>query len=403
MIQPAGLGMALSIACHLRWTTRIDLTFLLFQIVRTNCTKLSWHWNLDFTRVVSESAAIFEYARQGSITDVQRLLAAGKACAKDVTKSGMTLLHTASKPGNEDLVRLLIREGAEIDGPDEDGETPLHRALEFDNNYQVARLLIENGADLANKTTDGRTPLHTLFSSTIAEIILKEHLLEAVLPSTDGTSTTHLLSRSSRTTLDMFQKGRKFDLAELWAQDNLSRTCLHFASSAGNLEILSMLLGQALTHDVERQDSNGRRPLHYAAETSRAAAVIDMLVARGCDLYAVDGRGQTAMHWVASWRQLAAARRLAALDPEGRLMRMRKDGKRPLDLVCKEKEPTLFAVLKSSEPSTEPEATVATRRRLFGLSCNNLGVQVARIRAKTYGGVLLLASLVWLVILLDNL
>ena len=361
--EPAGFGVGLSLTRPRRWKTRIEVTLILLKIAIKNWNRCSINWSLDFIRVVPDHSPIFESARKGSVDEVKEMFATGKATAKDVTRFGITLLHTASKPGNEEVVQLLIQEGAEINASDEDGETPLHRALEFNNNYNVARKLIENGADLANKTTEGGTPLHNSFSDTIAEVVSKDYRIEATSSNSQGMTTSHFFAQSSRTTLDVFRKGCQIDLANLWSRDNLGRTCLHFAVSAGNLSILPYLLEQASSTDIQRRDFKGRQPLHYAAQSSRAVQVINILIDKGCDLYAVDEMGQTAMHWAAYWKQMDAAKRLAAVDLEKRQVQPRKDGKFPWDLVCIENDPVLYEFLKSLNPSKKAEIRMTVRRR----------------------------------------
>lgn len=179
-------------------------------------------------------------------------------------------------------------------------------------------------------------------------------------------STSHFFAQSSRTALDVFRKGRQFDLANLWSRDNLGRTCLHFAVSAGNLSILPYLLEQASSTDIKRRDFKGRQPLHYAAQSSRAVQVIDMLIDWGCDLYAVDEMGQTAMHWAVYWKQIDAAKRLAVLDLEKRQVQPGKDSKSPWDLVCIQNEPVPYEFLKSLDPYKEAEIRMAVRRRSVG-------------------------------------
>lgn len=375
---------------------RIEVTF---KIAIINRNRYRVHWNLDFIRVVPDHSPVFESARRGSVDEVKAMFAAGKATAKDVTRFGITLLHIASKPGNEEVVQLLIDEGAEINAADEDGETPLHRALEFNKNYNVARKLIENGADLANKTTDGGTPLHNLFSDTIAEVVSKDFGIEATATNSQGMSTSHFFAQSSRTTLDVFRKGRQFDLVTLWSRDNLGRTCLHFAVSAGNLSILPYLLDQASSAEIKRRDFRGRQPLHYAAQSSRAVQVIDMLVDRGCDLYAVDEMGQTAMYWAAYWRQIDAAKRLAALDLEKRQVQPRKDGQFPWSLVSMEEEPVMYEFLKSLDPSKDAEIRTVVGRPPVGSRRIPSKVQIGNVNTVILSmGVSILLLLIALII-----
>lgn len=71
-----------------------------------------------------------------------------------------TPLHYASD-GEEciEMVATLIRQGAEIDAPDNQGRTPLHMACRR-GSATVTRALLEAGADPDEADRDGRTPVH---------------------------------------------------------------------------------------------------------------------------------------------------------------------------------------------------------------------------------------------------
>ena len=54
---------------------------------------------------------------------------------------------------------LLLDRGAEVNGKDNSGWTPLHYAA-WDGHADVAALLLDRGAEVNVKTIDGWTPLH---------------------------------------------------------------------------------------------------------------------------------------------------------------------------------------------------------------------------------------------------
>ncbi|TRX96041.1 hypothetical protein FHL15_003183 [Xylaria flabelliformis] len=69
-------------------------------------------------------------------------------------------LLTAISLGNYRVVRLLIRSGANIDTPDQDGMTPLHLAVQR-GDLDRARALLDLGADVMTVNVRGRGLLHT--------------------------------------------------------------------------------------------------------------------------------------------------------------------------------------------------------------------------------------------------
>lgn len=66
-------------------------------------------------------------------------------------------MHKAASRGHESVVQLLLRHTVEINKPDQNGYTALHRAAEGKNG-KVALLLLENkGVDFDAKTAAGET------------------------------------------------------------------------------------------------------------------------------------------------------------------------------------------------------------------------------------------------------
>ena len=361
--QQVGFGMIVLIYLPQPLRHRFGLAMCNLQMMVINRTRHTLHWSLGFPKTVTPDAEILKSARAGLTERVKRLLSLGKASAKDTTLFGTTLLHSASKSGNMELVRLLIQEGADVNAQDEDGESPLHGAMARSDNYDVARTLIENGADLASKAVDGKTPFHNIFNNTISHVLMRHDWLENMLPDTEAMSITHFLAWSSRSTPEIFQRGHLYDDADLLSADNLGRTCLHFAASRGNLGVLSYLVRRVSLEDMEKKDIQGRTPFHYAAESSRAAGVIDALVGRGCNVYAVDDTGRTALHWAARCNNFEAVKKLIAIVGGKPLLLFDTNVQMPSWEVCQRRAPALCRYLRDVESSSglSTEQSNATR------------------------------------------
>jgi ankyrin repeat protein len=63
-----------------------------------------------------------------------------------------------NKVTDRDVVELLVKKGADINHPDENGNTPLHLAVKQDL-LRLSKLLIAHGADVNSKDPMGHTPL----------------------------------------------------------------------------------------------------------------------------------------------------------------------------------------------------------------------------------------------------
>ena len=317
--QQAGLGMVLSIYFPKFFSYTFGFAVCCFRIVLKNQAKNSLTWSLDFPTVVPADGDIFRSVRAGSTDDVKQILSLRKATARDVTEFGVSLLHLAANMGNVELVRLLIQEGADVNAQDEDGDSPLHSAMVRADNYDVARTLLENGADLSSRAIDGKTPLHTFFNTTVSQVLMRDEWVEKVLSDSEHLSIAHMLAWSSRSTVALFQRGLLYDHGDMMSTDSFGRTSVHFATSRGNIDILSYLLSQLSLEQVEKRDDSGRTPFLYAAESSRAPQVIDMLEAKGCDVSVVDSADRGALHWAARWKNFDAVKRLVTRVDEGAL------------------------------------------------------------------------------------
>ena len=350
--QKAGFGLGLTLNLWKRCRRRFDIALYLIQASSLSRIRLFWYWEFDCLRIIPRSAGIMRCVEAGSVDEVQRLFAARRATPRDTTIHGTTLLHVASVTGNAELIRLFIREGGDVNAQDEDGETPLHRAMARKGNYDVARLLIENGADLANNAIDGKTPLHTFFSDTVEKVLLRDDWIEETLPDSEGMSTTHFLAWSSKSTAKLFERGSRHDSTGSWSADIFGRTCLHFAASRGNLSVLEYLLGRANSTDLERTDHEGRTALHYAVQSKRVET-IDLLLARGGNLHAKDNSFQTVLHCAAWWENLQAAQKLVALDDSKFLLSPDKNGTMPSQLARGPKATALREFLANIESAAE--------------------------------------------------
>ena len=95
----------------------------------------------------------------GHAETVNVLLAAGapvNAASQETMK--MSPLGSAMAAERNDIARLLIDHGADVNAKAENDLTPLHTAAAR-GDLESARLLLEHGADINATTKDGKTPM----------------------------------------------------------------------------------------------------------------------------------------------------------------------------------------------------------------------------------------------------
>ena len=113
-----------------------------------------------------------------------------------------TLLHKASYDGNAIAAQLLLERGANVNARNEEGDTPLHRALVqlvdgceayFFDTIQV---LLEHGADVDALDSNHSTPLHVAseFGCAKATRLLLEHGANVHLKNNNGDTPSQVAS-----------------------------------------------------------------------------------------------------------------------------------------------------------------------------------------------------------------
>ncbi len=104
---------------------------------------------------------VFRAVNAGNAARVRELLKKHAVLVHATDKEGSTLLHQAAWKGFEDVAKVLIDFGADVNAQDDRphrGGTPLHAAA-HGNRRAVAALLIARGADVHARNSEGRTPL----------------------------------------------------------------------------------------------------------------------------------------------------------------------------------------------------------------------------------------------------
>ena len=95
----------------------------------------------------------------GETADLMRFAIKNKECYQALRQYGfLAMLHEAIQAGDAADVKVQLDQGADVNGMDRDGQTPLIAALQT-RNFAIAKLLISRGADVNEMTQYGQTPL----------------------------------------------------------------------------------------------------------------------------------------------------------------------------------------------------------------------------------------------------
>ncbi|XP_077560953.1 uncharacterized protein LOC144175821 isoform X2 [Haemaphysalis longicornis] len=171
-------------------------------------------------------------------------------------------LHAACDSAKEDLAMMLVVAGAEVDIPDENGDTAVHHAAGCEQS-QILELLIDAGANMSARNTFNETALH---------VAIKENSVDCA----------RVLAKNI--------KGSDINI-----QDNAGDTVLHSAINAGMRDIISVLL-QHPRVNVAIKNYEGETPLHVAVAKANFRATQQILQIRTDIVHEKNKENVTALH-----------------------------------------------------------------------------------------------------------
>ncbi|XP_014783380.1 E3 ubiquitin-protein ligase MIB2 [Octopus bimaculoides] len=155
----------------------------------------------------------------------------------------------------------MISKGANINGQDHLGNTPLHCAVEK-NREDMVKVILKTKVKKFNKqNNNGRTPLHLACMK--GHIDIAHHLLQCN--------------------------------PDVNIRDNTGSTPLHVVCNEGDTDIVRLLLHLPNTN-VSMADNDGNSPLHHAAHCGHTVIVRLLLHQTGIHLNIVSNSGDTPLH-----------------------------------------------------------------------------------------------------------
>ena len=200
-------------------------------------------------------------AIEAKTTDVMPLLLERGADPNTKTANRESLLYYAVCEGYIDIIKQLIKAGADLSAQQASGETPAHGACK---NAEITGLLLEAGADPNVQDRAGLTPLQLSMEFSCQEVV-EEHL-------------RHITN-----------VGQRIDREEI----------LLAAVQSDNSNIIAAILdiGPDLAEYVSRP---GKDPLlHVCVKDSRLKS-LEKLLTYNIDIEEVDGNGSTALNSIHS-------------------------------------------------------------------------------------------------------
>jgi ankyrin repeat protein len=177
----------------------------------------------------------------------------------------------AANSGHNEIIDLLLSNGANINDKNNDGYTVLMKAL---NHYDTLKYLIDNGADINAKNNDGDTLLIKMASKAI-----------------------HFKYESDGVRSDFFKSIRLIldSGADISARDNKGETALIAAYEYDKM--LNLLISNGA--DINAQNNNGQTALMLASKGNYRNSA-EFLIKNGADINKKDNLGRKAL-WYAKY------------------------------------------------------------------------------------------------------
>ncbi len=242
------------------------------------------------------------FAKTTELIDV--VLETGIFDINGVDNNGSPPLHWAIATNILEIVRHLIRKGADPTIANKEGDTPLHLAARHEEGIETISLILENErVDINSRGKNEWTALHYAIEASQPDTV-RYLLKKGADPNAayeNGATPLHLAAKEDyRETTELIDIILETGKCNINAVDNDGRTPLHYAIEryAPVTRVRRLI---EMGADPGIADKNGVTPLHMAAENAYSMDLIDELLLKvktgAVDVNSVDNQGRTPLAW----------------------------------------------------------------------------------------------------------
>jgi ankyrin repeat protein len=220
---------------------------------------------------------------------------------------GVTALHLAASANDDGIMEHILKDGRlNINVADSEGRTPLAVAA-MKGAHNAAKALIERGAlpdtdELLRKKESALLWALQGNHKAIARSLIEAGAKLDVVDIHGNSPLCIACNKPLRTFTNIVDDIVRKLPSTVNFRDALGRTPLHWASTQGDVEVVTALLDAGAPHDARTTDDEGVMPMHWAAGAGQVDVLETLILEgekRGCPDWVneIDAQRRTPLHW----------------------------------------------------------------------------------------------------------